>query len=89
MTSYTPRPASLAVHLRKGFKHELSKAIEHAVQGALKEANIVPSKDSVSTDDFLNALTTKFGFTPILFCDEDRSGNKYIDSVRCLLLPMS
>ena len=61
----------------------------HDVQGALKEANIVPSKDPVSTNDFLNALTTKFRFPPILFCDEDRSGNKYIDSVRCLLLLMS
>ena len=61
----------------------------HAVQGALKEANVVPSKDPVSTDDFLNALTTKFGFTPILFCEEDRSGNKYIGSVRCLLLLVS
>ena len=53
------------------------------LQGALKAADIVPSKDVVSTSDFMAALTKKFGYEPILFCDEDRSGNKYIDSVRC------
>ena len=52
------------------------------MQGALRAADIVPSKDEVSTSDFLAALTQKFGYEPILFCDEDRSGNKYIDSVR-------
>ena len=52
------------------------------LQGALKAADIVPSKDAVSTSDFMAALTKKFGYEPILFCDEDRSGNKYIDSVR-------
>lgn len=51
------------------------------VQGALRAADIVPSKDEVSTSDFLVALTKKFGYEPILFCDEDRSRNKYIDSV--------
>ena len=52
------------------------------LQGALKAANIVPSDNVVSTNDFLSALTNSFGAEPILFCDEDRSGNKYIDSVR-------
>ena len=55
------------------------------LQGALKDANIVPSSNKVATSDFLQALTSKFGFAPLLFCDEDRSGNRYIDSVRCLL----
>lgn len=52
------------------------------LQGALKAANIIPSDNVVSTNDFLSALTNSFGAEPILFCDEDRSGNKYIDSVR-------
>ena len=56
----------------------------HVLQGALRAADIVPSKDEVSTSDFLAALTKKFGYEPILFCDEDRSGNKYIDSVRSM-----
>ena len=56
------------------------------VQGALKDAGIVPSSEAVSTSSFLQALTNKFGYEPILFCDEDRSGNRYIDSVRHLLL---
>ena len=59
------------------------------VQGALKDANIIPSSNEVSTSDFLQALTSKFGSAPILFCDEDRSGNRYIDSVRCLRLSSS
>ena len=53
------------------------------LQGALRAASIVPSNDEVSTSDFLAALTQQFGYEPILFCDEDRSGNTYIDSVRC------
>ena len=57
------------------------------MQGALKDANIVPSGNEVSTSDFLQALTSKFGSEPILFCDEDRSGNRYIDSVRRPRLP--
>ena len=55
------------------------------VQGALKDAGIVPSSEEVSTSNFLQALTNKFGYEPILFCDADRSGNRYIDSVRHLL----
>ena len=57
-------------------------AICACAQGALRAADIVPSNNEVSTSDFLAALTQKFGYEPILFCDEDRSGNKYIDSVR-------
>lgn len=55
-------------------------------QGALKDAGIEPSSNQVSTRDFLAALTNKFQYEPILFCDSDRSGNKYIDSV-CPVLP--
>ena len=58
------------------------------LQGALKDAGIVPSSEEVSTSNFLQALTNKFGYEPILFCDEDRSGNRYIDSVRSLSAPL-
>ena len=89
---YTPLSAITLIALPQGvpiqcvgaFLHQIKlcpDAICACVQGALRAADIVPSKDEVSTSDFLAALTQKFGYEPILFCDEDRSGNKYIDSV--------
>ena len=55
------------------------------MQGALKSAGIEPSDNTVSTAAFTQALTSAFGYAPILHCHNDHSsGYSYIDEVgRC------
>ncbi len=80
---------ALSVHTKLGRRHDASgmqRVVQSneapAMQAALKQANIVPSAQPVSTADVTQALTDAFGFAPILHCHNDHSsGNSYIDEV--------